>query len=82
MEQDLAYRVDRPHDCQGYLFASPGHRHALVCQACGAAIEFYGSNDVDELIDAIEKETGYQVSDHVLQLMGLCPVCQQRQGER
>jgi len=78
-EMGLARRVHRTNGCQGYLLASPGHRHALICQCCGRAVEFPGEDDLEALIERVEAGTGYQVKDHLLQLFGLCPNCQ-REG--
>ena len=75
-ELDLVRRVHRQDGCHGYLLASPGHRHALICQRCGRAVEFPGEDDLHELIGRVEATTGYKVDDHLLQLFGLCPDCQ------
>lgn len=75
----LVRRVHRENGCQGYLLASPGHHHALICQGCGRAVEFLGEDDLHALIERVEARTGYQVDDHLLQLFGLCPDCQEMQ---
>jgi len=73
----LVRRVHRGEGCHGYLPISPGHRHVLVCQACGRAVEFVGSDDLDTLIARVEAETDFQVTDHLLQLFGHCSDCRQ-----
>ena len=75
-ELNLVRRVHREDGCHGYLLASPGHRHALICQCCGRAVEFPGEDDLHALIERVEARTGYRVDDHLLQLLGLCPDCQ------
>lgn len=72
----LVCRVHLRDGCHGYLPASPGHRHFLICEQCGGAIEFPGGDDLQALITAIEAQTGYRVAEHLLQLVGLCPACQ------
>ena len=74
---NLVRRVHREDGCHGYLIASPGHRHALICQSCGRAVEFPGEDDLHTLIGRVEAGTGYRVDDHLLQLFGLCPSCQE-----
>jgi Fur family ferric uptake transcriptional regulator len=74
-EMNLVRRVHREDGCHGYLFTSPGHRHALVCRYCGRAVEFAGEDDLHALIERVEARTGYRVDDHLLQLFGLCPNC-------
>lgn len=61
---------------QGYVLASEGHHHHIVCRLCDRVMEFNGMNDLDDLLIRVESETGFQVSDHLLQLYGLCPECQ------
>jgi Fe2+ or Zn2+ uptake regulation protein len=76
-ELSLVRRVHRDDGCHGYLPASPGHGHALICQGCAHAVEFPGGDDLDDLIERVEAGTGYLVDGHLLQLLGLCPKCQQ-----
>ncbi len=73
---DLVRRIHRDDGCHGYVLASPGHHHAVICHNCGRAVEFTGKNDIDALIAQVERRTGYQVDGHLLQLSGLCPNCQ------
>jgi Fur family ferric uptake transcriptional regulator len=75
-EFDLVRRVHREDGCHGYVLASPGHRHHVICRRCGGAIEFPGEDDIHALIERVETGTGYRVDDHLLQLFGLCPDCQ------
>jgi len=74
---NLVRRVHREDGCHGYLPASPGHRHALICQDCGRAVEFPGGDDIHSLVERVEARTGYLVDDHLLQLFGQCPNCQE-----
>lgn len=74
---NLVRRVHRDDGCHGYVPTSPGHRHALICRYCGRAVEFPGEDDLHALIGRVEAGTGYQVDDHLLQLFGLCPDCQE-----
>ncbi len=61
---------------QGYMIASEGHHHHIICEVCEQAIEFSGVEDLEGLILRVQQETGYTVSDHFLQLFGVCPNCQ------
>jgi Fur family transcriptional regulator, ferric uptake regulator len=71
----LVCRVHLREGCHGYLATTPGHRHVLLCQVCGRSVEFSGRGDLDTLIVDLERQTGYRVRDHLLQLFGLCPGC-------
>ena len=70
-------RVHRSNGCHAYVATSPGHRHHVVCQACGRTAEFPGSDDVASLIHNVEKSTRFRVEGHLLQLFGLCPDCRE-----
>ncbi len=75
---DLVRRVHGRDGCHGYVLASPGHHHHLICQHCEKAIEFSGSGDLSQLIQRIQDKTGFEINDHLLQLYGLCPNCQKK----
>jgi Fur family ferric uptake transcriptional regulator len=79
-ESDLVRRVHREDGCHGYVMASPGHRHHVICRRCGSAVEFPGEDDIHALIERVEAGTGYRVEDHLLQLFGLCPDCQEQKA--
>jgi Fe2+ or Zn2+ uptake regulation protein len=74
-ELSLVRRVHQEDGCHGYVPASPGHQHAIICRACGQTVEFPGSEDLEELVARVQQQTGYRVEDHLLQLIGLCPAC-------
>ena len=74
---DLVRRVHREDGCHGYLLSKPGHRHVLMCERCGRAVEFAGEDDLEALIERVEARTGYAVAEHLLQLFGLCPGCRE-----
>jgi Fur family ferric uptake transcriptional regulator len=74
-QMGLARRLHQDDGCHGYLPASPGHQHTILCRSCGQAVEFPGSEDLEELVARVQQETGYRVEDHLLQFVGLCPAC-------
>lgn len=74
---ELVTVVYDPQRNPGYMLSTTGHHHHIVCQECHKALEFTGSDDIDELVHRVEAETSFQVYDHFLQLFGLCPDCQQ-----
>jgi Fur family ferric uptake transcriptional regulator len=74
-ELHLIQRVHQPQGCQAFISASHGHEHLLLCQNCGR-VTFFEGDDLDTLINGLSKKTGYQISEHWLQLFGLCQSCQ------
>ena len=54
------------------------HRHYLVCQGCRKIIPIDGCPLAD-YSRQLEKETGFKINGHKLDLFGYCPQCQQKQ---
>jgi Fe2+ or Zn2+ uptake regulation protein len=79
-ELALIERVHLPADCHAYIASFPGHQHLLICQCCGRA-EYFGGDQIEPLMEVVARESGYLVSQHWLQLMGLCAECQVSQAE-
>lgn len=74
-ELSLVERIDLPSGEHAYVACEPAHHHHVVCSACGR------TDDIDDaglraVVGAIERTTGYAISDHRLELFGLCPTCQ------
>ncbi|MGI6251043.1 MAG: Fur family transcriptional regulator [Anaerolineaceae bacterium] len=74
----LLRAVYDPEGNLGYMVASGGHYHHILCKFCHKAVEFSGSEDLSMLIRQVEKETCYDVSGHLLQLYGYCPECKSK----
>lgn len=73
-EQSLIQRVHQPQGCQAFITAPAGHQHLLLCRKCGETALFEG-DDLETLIKSIARKTGFEISEHWLQLFGLCPGC-------
>jgi Fe2+ or Zn2+ uptake regulation protein len=79
---ELVTVVYDPQRNPGFMLSTTGHHHHIVCQECHKALEFSGSDDINDLVHRVETETSFQVHDHFLQLFGLCPDCQQHNTPR
>lgn len=77
-ELGLARRVHSEQHCHSYASAG-ADRHYVICQACHRVIEF-PCHGLDDLIAEVRQRTGYTIVGHLLELSGLCPDCQARQG--
>ena len=63
-----------PDHCEGFVPAGASHGHVVVCNSCGRASEFTDC-DAQSLVSAAARQTGYVITDHFLQLSGVCPAC-------
>jgi len=75
---DLIRLVHTNWNCNGYVRATIGHKHYVICSSCERIMEFDGTEDISELIDRVQGDTGFLIQKHLLQLFGLCPECQRR----
>lgn len=74
--------VRRVHDgngCNSYVAAGRPHGHSLLCSCCGQTQEFTDC-DLGTLVATLQERTGYEIDDHILQLIGRCPACRAREG--
>jgi Fur family ferric uptake transcriptional regulator len=61
------------------LYEREGHHHDhLICQGCGAIVEFERETIEEEQLKVAE-EHGYVLTQHRHILYGLCPRCQKKQ---
>ena len=77
-ELGLVQRVHQPSGCQGFAAAFLGHQHLLICHTCGRVAYFQGELEkIDDLLSKVEKQSGYQIQEHWLQLFGTCDRCRE-----
>lgn len=67
-------RVHGRDHCESFVPARAAHGHTVVCDTCGRVTEFT-SCDMRAITRAAARETGYRITDHFLQLSGLCARC-------
>jgi len=81
-EMGYVRRIHLEHGCHGYVRTELVHGHHIVCRNCRQTVEFPGLQEVSFLIQRISDSTGYLVQEHMLELLGLCPECQEWVPER
>lgn len=69
----MLQRLHGLDDCHRYCLGS-GHTHHLVCTSCGV-IEQFDNCGIQGVIAALEQSTGYRITNHVVELFGVCPQC-------
>ncbi len=75
-ELGFVRRVHLEGRCRAYARADEMNGHHLVCQPCHRVVDFpcFG---LKELIEQLGRRTGFVVESHLLELVGLCPTCQE-----
>jgi Fe2+ or Zn2+ uptake regulation protein len=74
VELGMVRRVHSADRCHSYARAG-AEQHHLICQSCHRVSEF-PCNGLDDLIEGVRRQTGFSVTEHLLELSGLCPDCQ------
>ncbi len=72
---DVLTRLIQPDGHPAYICDSTGHRHHIVCSQCGTAVAFTAC-PLEELVPALVRDTSFQIHDHLLEVFGVCPSCQ------
>jgi Fur family transcriptional regulator, ferric uptake regulator len=73
-ELGLVERLDLPSGGHAFVACEPEHHHHIVCSSCGRSTEV-DDNGLEAVAAAIERQSGYRVDTHRLELFGLCPGC-------
>lgn len=73
-ELELVRPVHIYENCHGYVIATPGHTHHLVCRCCHTVTEIEGC-DLSRFLERVAAQTGYDITGHWLELEGVCPAC-------
>jgi Fur family transcriptional regulator, ferric uptake regulator len=57
------------------------HHDHMICSACGKIIEFY-SPELEALQDAMAAKHRFQLTSHLLRMIGICADCRRQERER
>lgn len=57
-----------------YRACEPHHHHHLLCRVCGRTAEL-SEGEVDEWLRAVTTRHGFTMTNHSLELVGLCTDC-------
>ena len=60
-----------------YELGAKEHHDHMICTSCGDITEFV-DEEIENRQDAIAKELGFKISDHSMQIYGICKNCQQK----
>ncbi len=74
-ESGLVCRMGYSGRSQGYARRPQEHHHHLVCAGCDRVVDV-SSCELGELGEKLERDTGFAISDHHLEFVGLCRQCQ------
>lgn len=84
-ELGLVRKLHTSEGCHSYALSPSslqtndhnGHAHHIICQDCHRAVEFAGCG-IEDIVSAVEAQTGFAVRTHWLEMTGLCPSCREK----
>lgn len=60
-----------------YELGAKEHHDHMICTSCGNITEFV-DEDIENRQDSIAQELGFKISDHSMQIYGICKNCQDK----
>lgn len=65
-----------------YQIKTSEHKHILSCRECGK-VSYVDTCPVQSIIEDVSEKTGYVITGHNLEFIGICPECskKERHGE-
>ncbi len=76
----LIQRVHTKNGCHAYIAMAPDHQHLLICESCKRS-EWIPAEDFAPIQAKLESLHQYRITDHWLQIMGICRECQNKEGK-
>jgi Fur family ferric uptake transcriptional regulator len=61
-----------------YEIANKPHHDHIICDKCSKIVEFENEK-IEELQHTIAKESGFKLTNHIMQLYGICKECQEKE---
>jgi Fur family ferric uptake transcriptional regulator len=62
-----------------YEIANKPHHDHIICESCGKIVEFE-NEEIEDLQHAIAKASGFELTNHLMQLYGICEACQAKEN--
>lgn len=78
-QNDLVTEVRMGGQPSRYELTPQDHHDHLTCTQCGKICEFENTK-IEKLQDQVAEHFGFKLTGHILELYGICPSCQIRQG--
>lgn len=75
-ESDIVTSLSFGAQGKKYELGAKDHHDHMICTKCGQITEFV-DEEIEKRQQAIAKELGFKMTDHSMQIYGLCKKCQQ-----
>jgi len=76
-EVNLISSISFGKDGKKYEGNNSHHHDHLICTSCGKIVEFF-DECIENKQEDIASRNGFKISDHTMQIFGLCSKCQEK----
>jgi Fur family ferric uptake transcriptional regulator len=76
-EVNLISSISFGKDGKKYEGNNSHHHDHLICTSCGSIVEFF-DEDIENKQESIASENGFTITDHTMQIFGVCTPCQDK----
>lgn len=81
VEKGLLIREIHQDGIAYYLFPQPHHHHVLTCRLCHRSVQLPDC-PLAQMEQQLEVQTGFHITGHLLEFMGVCPTCAAQEKEK
>ncbi len=75
-ENELVSSISLGAQGKKYEIANKPHHDHIICEKCNDIVEFE-NDEIEELQHSIAKMNGFVLTNHIMQLYGICKKCQE-----
>ncbi len=76
-EVNLITSISFGKDGKKYEGNTNKHHDHIICTSCGKIVEFL-DEEIERKQEKIAKENGFKITDHTMQIFGICSECQDK----
>lgn len=74
VESDIAIKQILSDGNSVFQLNNSAHQHILTCKMCGK-VSYVDICPIESFLDTISEKTGYEITGHNLEFIGICPDC-------
>lgn len=76
-EVNLISSISFGKEGKKYESSDTEHHDHIICTSCGKIVEFF-DEDIEKKQEEIASKNGFKITDHTMQIYGLCQDCQEK----
>ena len=76
-ENDIATSISFGSQGKKFELGNKPHHDHLICEKCGKIVEFE-NDEIEQLQEKIAKIYNFKLTNHLMQLYGICEACQDK----